>query len=66
MPDGFIQKNSSFRNLQELVDASGISNPEDIEGSKLSEFISANTQFNNWEDMLEKATAEYIKRKLGL
>jgi hypothetical protein len=66
LPDSFINMHSEFQTFQAMVDASGIKDPEELKGEPFSKFISAHTKFSNWGEMLEKATAAYFKRKLGL
>jgi len=66
MPDDFIRKHTDFQTLQAMINASGIENPEDIGNEKFSEFICTNTRFNTWEEMIELAGAEYVKRQLNL
>jgi hypothetical protein len=66
LPDSFINAHSEFQSFQAMVDASGIKDPEELTGKPFSEFISAHTKFNNWGEMLKKASVAYHKRKLGL
>jgi DNA-binding ferritin-like protein len=66
LSDSFINQYSKFQSFQAMVDASGIKNPEELKGEQFSKFISVHTKFGNWEEMIQRATAEYAKRKLGL
>ena len=53
------------KSIEAMLDASGVENSEDFGDEKFSKFISTHTQFSTWEEMIEVATAEYIKLKLG-
>ena len=66
LPDDFIRRNTDFETLQTMFDASGIENPEEIGNEKFSEFISSNTRFHSWQEMIEAASAEYFKGKFNL
>ncbi len=66
MPDNFIRKYTNSQTLQTMLDASGIKDLEEIGSEKFSKFISTHTQFTSWEEMIEVATIQYTKRKLGL
>ncbi len=65
LTDNFVRKHSDFQTLQALIDASGIKNTENIGNESFSMFVSINTNFDSWEEMVKVATAEYVKRKLG-
>lgn len=66
----FVQACSCFQDCQTLFDASGfeINSVEDFEaiGSEWDAFISQNTSYPNWTELLEVAGAQWMKRKLGL
>jgi len=67
----FMQKNTSFPSMDELLKAGGynIESQEDFEAIPDIEFdklIAANTKFKNWEEMLNEATTQYVAKKLGL
>jgi hypothetical protein len=66
LPDSFINQYSKFQSFQAMVDASGIENPDELNGEQFSKFISTHTRFGNYGEMIKRATAEYAKRKLGL
>lgn len=65
MPDSFVRANTDFNTLQKMFDAGGVRTPENINSEAFSKFIAARTRFPNWTAMLEAATQEYFKRKLG-
>jgi hypothetical protein len=65
MTDSFVSRNSNFRSLQTLVDASGIEYPEDIHNELFSQFIGSHTSFGSWADMLRAAGIEYTRHKMG-
>lgn len=65
LTDSFLRSHSHFHALQELLDASGVKDAEEIGNERFSAFIQANTSFASWDDMMEAAGGEYVKRKLG-
>ena len=67
-PEDFISKYTDFQTFHAMVDASGINinDSDQLNGEGFSKFVSAHSKFENWNDMQEKALAEYVARKLGL
>jgi hypothetical protein len=65
MPESFIQQHTDFPNLQAMIDASGIENPEDLSGEEWTAFVAAHSQFRSWEHMQQEAVGEWAGRKLG-
>jgi hypothetical protein len=70
-PDDFIHDHTGFNTIDDLV---AESNQEanfrtDFNGLKnnasWNHFISENTQFPNWEEMVQSALFSFIARKLG-
>jgi hypothetical protein len=66
----FLAKHSKFNNAQELFDESGftINSAEDfktIPEADWDKYISSVSDFNSWQEMLQSATAEYVKIKMG-
>jgi hypothetical protein len=66
LTDSFLHAHTNFKTLQEMIDASGIKDPEDIGKEQFSKFVSTHTSFSSWQAMIDKATQEYVTRKLGL
>jgi len=67
----FLAKHTSIADAQELFDRSGfkIDSAEDfraIPDDEWDQYISSISDFNTWKEMLQAATAEYAKRKMGL
>lgn len=67
----FMQKHTSFSSVDELFSAGGfkVESQEDFDAIpdvELNKHIAANTNFENWEDMLDEATTQYVTQKLGL
>ncbi|KFM93123.1 hypothetical protein [Paenibacillus macerans] len=65
----FMQTYTDFSDFDELLSAGGfvVDSQQDFENIPDEEFdkhISKHTKFNSWEDMLTKATENYISRKL--
>jgi hypothetical protein len=66
MPDSFVRKYTNFQTLQEMIDASGIEQSEEMHGEAFSEFIATQTRFSDWNEMTKAAGAEWMRRKLEL
>jgi len=67
----FMTGCSRFTSAQELFDSSGfkIDSPDDfkaIPDVEWNAFISSNTSYANWEEMLSAVIGERLKRQLGL
>lgn len=66
----FMAENTSFSSLDDLFEnglhISSISDLEEYPEDKLDEIISAKTDFDNWEELIEEATAEYVYKQLEL
>ena len=69
----FMKRYTKSRNFGEFLDESGLTNPEElitkeifeaIPDKEWDEYISKHTSFSSWDDMLIKATEEYIKSNL--
>jgi hypothetical protein len=71
LTQSFLLKHTKFKDAQELFDKSGftIDSAEDfkaIPDGDWDSYISSVSDFNSWKEMLQAATAEYVKRKMGL
>lgn len=66
--DSFTQSHSNFNSFDEFAISSGFdfSDIESIPENELDTFISENTNFNSWKDMLSAATEKWVAKKLGL
>lgn len=67
----FMAKYTNFNSFDELLAAGDfvVNNSEDFKAIPDDAFdlhISKNTQFNTWQDMMQKAGVEYAKKKMGL
>ena len=67
----FMLKYTHFRSFEDMLDHSGYSvkTPEDfkaIPDAPWDAFISANSTFASWHEMLEAAKTEWTKRQVGL
>jgi hypothetical protein len=60
--DKFIQRQSTYKSLQEMVKASGVDGIENVLTPPCSIFCTYKTDFNNWEAMCKAAQAEYLQR----
>jgi len=71
LTEGFVSKHTKFRDAQQLFDESGfeIISAEDfkaIPDAEWDEYITQVSDFESWGDMIKAATAEHVKRKMGL
>jgi len=69
-PSSFLIKHSKFSSIDELFPSNGftISSQEDFERihqNELDKFIKNNTDFNDWEEMLNAAVEDWTNKKLG-
>ncbi|OLO12775.1 hypothetical protein BTW10_04030 [Chromohalobacter japonicus] len=67
----FVSEHTKFRDAQQIFDESGfeINNAEDfkaIPDADWDKYIAQISDFESWSEMLKAATAEYVKRKMGL
>lgn len=64
----FVSACSKFASAQDMFDASGIEigSEETLESNRdaLDQFLSQNTSFGSWSEMLSAAGTEYMKAKL--
>lgn len=69
----FMKRYTKSRNFGEFLDESGLTDPEELITKEIFEaipdkewdkYISKHTSFSSWDDMLIKATEEYIKSNL--
>lgn len=66
----FMIHNTNFNTLEKFLEsgkfnASTNESFNAIPEDKLDEFISSNSKFSSWDDMLSSATEEYISKQLG-
>jgi hypothetical protein len=69
LTDAFLGKYTSFNSFAEFEQQeifNKYSSFEEIPDDELNAFVSANTKFSNWAEMLEEAVVEYTFKKLGL
>ncbi len=67
----FLKKHTKYSNIDVFFKAGGfkVESKEDFEkipDDKLDTFISKNTKFKNWEEMISIAGTDWIKRKTEL
>ncbi len=70
-PQDFIRKNTTFQNIEDMFEHSGftVNSQEDfkkIPDKEWDNFIASNTKFKNWKEMIDAASGEWIKKKIGL
>jgi hypothetical protein len=63
LPDHFIRQYTEFQSLQEMLDASGLDDPPDLDSDAWSQFVATRTYFSSWETMLKQAMAEWTRRQ---
>ena len=66
----FLSENSAFTNFDKLIEASGfkVESQEDFEAipdHEWDEFILENTNFENWQEMLDVAGLFYARKKFS-
>lgn len=69
-PDFFMLRYTNFSTINEMINKSGfkIENQDDFDNlpeNEWRQFISGNTQFENWEEMKQTAAVEWTQKKLG-
>ncbi|WP_273478509.1 hypothetical protein WJ437_09105 [Ignavigranum ruoffiae] len=64
----FMSSNTKFDNIQSFADASkfDFENLDSIDEKELDQFVDSNTDFNNWEDMKNRAAEIWVKKQLDL
>ena len=66
-PDSFVAAHSSFADMDALLAAVGVTTEEEftaMSDATFDAFLQANTDFESWADMQQKALAEYTSSKL--
>jgi hypothetical protein len=65
-PQDFMRKYTSFSDIQEMFDPIDIDmEKESLEDNEtLQTLVRERTEFNNWQEMIEKATVAYVEKKL--
>ncbi len=66
----FMNDNTQFNSLDEMFEKSGftIASKEDLENIPDNEwnlFISSNTQFQTWDELLANAAEQWLCKKIG-
>lgn len=67
-PDSFLRKHTKFSSYEEFSNQEILTKYPSLEAipdDEMDEFVSLNTNFPNWEEMLGTATTAYVSRKLG-
>lgn len=60
----FMQKNSEFRSLDEMVEKSGYQIEDFGELEEVDKFISQNTKFSSWEELIDEAAGEWALNQI--
>jgi len=71
LTEDFVSEHTKFRDAQQLFDESvfEINSAEDfkaIPDVDWDKYIAQISDFESWSEMLKAATAEYVKREMGL
>lgn len=64
-----MQSKTHFKNIELFLTALDIKSNEEFNNlpqEKLDTFVNKNTDFSNWNEMLQYATTNYINRKTGM
>lgn len=59
----FLKQYTNFSTLEEFDSHSGI-DWENIDDTKLDAFVSANTQFNSWQELITQAGTLWVANQL--
>lgn len=62
--DRFVQKNTKFRSLDEMVEKSGYEIEDFGEVEEVNRFISKNSRFSSWEELHSKAISEWGMKQI--
>ena len=71
MTDDFVNEHTDYNTFEDFLIASElISEGEEIteeilNSNDFDEHVKKNTSFGSWQDMLQTASVEYMKRQLG-
>lgn len=68
LSDSFMQKNSRFSDANSFLSEIGIHNNDDLEAypdDKMDAYVSNETHFSTWQDMLSEAGGEFVANRLG-
>lgn len=65
-PGKFVSNNTDFHSLQEMLDASGLDKPEELQGEVWSRFVTDHSRFSGWAEMQTAAYAEWYKTQVSL
>lgn len=60
----FMAKHTKFASLQEMADAAGLEENEEINSQHWSDFVAENSTFKNWQEMKEAANRQYLREKI--
>ena len=65
LTNDFFRKNTKFSSLQEFLDCGNFPyNLKEIDENAMNTFVSNNTKFNTWVEMLEEATVFKVFKPL--
>lgn len=70
-PDSFIRAHTNTNTLSEFFEQSGFDTSSTeafkaIPDDDMDRYVSQNSNFNSWEEMLHEATRSYVQKKLEL
>ncbi|USK61299.1 hypothetical protein [Peribacillus asahii] len=66
--DSFLRKHTTFTSFDDFENQEIFNKYptiEEIPDEEMDQFVSAKTNFSNWDDMLGEASVEYAAKKLG-
>ena len=65
MNDDFIRRHTDFNSWEEMLDAGGVEDGDNILSEEFSAFIAENTRFADFDELAGEAAAEHIAKKFG-
>lgn len=66
--DSFLRKHTTFSSFEEFENQkifTKYQTIEEIPDDEMDMFVAANTNFSNWDEMLDEASTEFVARKFG-
>ncbi len=68
LTDSFIRNNSDYNSLQDMIDSfpREIDSEKDFKSKEWDEFVRTKSKFSSWEEMLQEAGDDWVKKKLDL
>lgn len=65
---GFMKKYTTYNSIENFLDSSpaDVNQPHSFETDEFKQFVSRNSVFDNWDEMVSKASEEWIVSEIDL